>query len=283
MILSNFPWQGFTVRLLTFGFFFLLALLPLAAMAQDADHAKVELLSETSALIPGKPVTLGLHFTMDKGWHIYWKNPGDAGLATSVSWKLSAGFKAGKILWPTPQVLPFPSVTDFGYENETLLMVPVKVPENLKPGETFTFAAKVQWLVCNQICIPGEADLHLEIPVASGVTSGADNPLFASTRQTLPVRLPKTWKASGTLDAKQFVLTFQTAASGAFFFPSTPIQIDNNAPQTFETAGSGFTLTVKRSDQLTADVQKLAGVLVVKSADGKQTGYEVTIPLSQSK
>jgi len=221
---------------------------------------------------------------MDKGWHIYWKNAGDAGLATSVSWKMPAEFKAGKILWPTPQTIALPSVTDFGYENETLLMVPVKVPENLKPGETFKFAAKVQWLVCNEICVPGEADLQLEIPMATGGIPVAENPLFAATRQTFPVRLPASWKASGTLDNKQFVLTFQTPTpcSGAFFFPSMPIQIDNNAAQNFQTTGSSFTLTVKRSDQLMTDVQKLAGVLVVTSA-GKQTGYEVTIPLSQPK
>jgi DsbC/DsbD-like thiol-disulfide interchange protein len=270
----------------TFGFIFLLACLPLTTASQTTGHAKVELLSETASLTPGKPVTLGVHFTMDKGWHIYWKNPGDAGLTTSVSWKLPAGFKAGKILWPTPQVLPFPSVTDFGYENETLLMVPITVPKNLKPGGPFQFSAKVQWLVCNQICIPGEADLQLQLTVASSVPPPvADNRLFLTTRLNIPARLPASWKTSGTLGAKQFVLTFQTpaACSGAFFFPSTPIQIDNNAPQNFEPAGSGFTLTVKRSDQLMADVQKLVGVLVVKSADEKQTGYEVTIPLSPSK
>lgn len=272
---------------LILGFALLLCCFPLSAFSQTSDdHAKVELLSETSSLTPGKPVTLGLHFTMEKGWHIYWKNPGDAGLATSVSWKLPSGFKAGKILWPTPQVLPFPSVTDFGYENETLLMVPITVPRNLKPGDLFKLSAKVQWLVCNQICIPGQADLEVEIPVGSSVPPPiTDNQLFLTARQNLPARLPISWKASGTLDSKQFVLTFQTATSysGAFFFPSTPIQIDNNAAQNFETAGSGFILTVKRSDQLTADVQKLAGVLVVKSADGKQTGYEVAIPVSQLK
>lgn len=267
-----------------FIFIFLISCLPLTAFAQTTDHAKVELLSETSALIPGKPVTLGVRFTIDKGWHIYWKNAGDAGLATSVSWKLPVGFKAGKILWPTPQTISLPSVTDFGYENETLLMVPITVLKNLKPGESFKFTAKVQWLVCNEICIPGEADLQLNLPVTTGETADAANPLFATTRQNLPVRLPSSCKISGTLDNKQFVLTFQTPTpgSGAFFFPSTPIQIDNNALQNFQTTSSGFTLTVKRSDQLMTDVQKLAGVLVVTSA-GKQTGYEVTIPLSSSK
>lgn len=268
----------------TFGLIFLLVCFPLATFSQTPDHAKVELLSETSALIPGMPVTLGVHFTMEKGWHIYWKNAGDAGLATSVSWKMPTGFTVGKMLWPTPQTIALPSVTDFGYENEALLMVPVTVSKNLNPGVAFKFAAKIQWLVCNQICVPGEADLQLVIPVASGETPGAENPLFDAARQTLPIRLPSAWTASGTLDSKEFVLTFQTPThcSGAYFFPETPIQIDNNAAQNFQTTGSGFTLAVKRSDQLMTDVQKLVGVLVVKS-DAKQTGYEVSIPLSPSK
>ena len=270
----------------TFAFIFLMLCFPLAAISQTTDHAKVELLSETESLTPGNPVTLGLHFTMDKGWHIYWKNPGDAGMPTSVSWKLPVEFKAGKILWPIPQVISLPSVTDYGYENEVLLMVPVTVPKNLKPGELFKFSAKVQWLVCNDICIPGEADLQLELPVGSSAPPKIeDNPLFSTTRQSLPIHLSNDWKASGTLDSQQFALTFQSPArcSSAFFFPAMPIQINNTAVQTFQTTGSSFTLTIKRSDQLVTDVQKLAGVLVVKSPDGKQTGYEVTIPLSQSK
>jgi thiol:disulfide interchange protein DsbD len=273
------------MRLSVFALSLLATSLPLAAFSQTTSHAKAELLSETSTLTPGKPVTLGIHFTMDKGWHIYWQNPGDAGLATSMTWKLPMGFKAGKILWPIPQVITLPGVTNFGYENETLLMVPITVPKNLKPGETFKFTAKVEWLVCKDICIPGDAVLKLEIPVASDAPStSVNNPLFASTRQHLPTRLPASWKAAGTLDNSQFQVNFQTstAPTKAFLFPRDPIQIDNNAPQNFQTSGSGFSLTIKRSDQLLSDVQKLDGLLVVDD-HGKQTGYEVTIPLSNSK
>jgi hypothetical protein len=127
--------------------------------------------------------------------------------------------------------------------------------------------------------------LKLEIPVASGAPpAGVNNPLFAAARQNLPTRLPASWKTTGTLDSAQFQLNFQTAAATtkAFLFPHDPIQIDNNAPQNFQTNGSGFSLTIKRSDQLLSDVQKLDGLLVVDD-HGKQTGYEVTIPLSKSK
>jgi DsbC/DsbD-like thiol-disulfide interchange protein len=272
------------MRLFPLALVVLLAGFPLTVFSQTVSHAKVELLSETSTLTPGKPVTLGLHFTMDKGWHIYWINPGDAGLTTSATFKLPMGFKAGKMLWPIPHVISLPSVTDFGYENETLLMVPVTVPKNLKPGEIFKFSANVQWLVCNEICVPGEAKVTLEIPVADTSSTVSSNPLFSTWRQKLPQKLPAAWKPVGTLDTKQFQVTFptKTVYTKAFFFPRVPIQIDNTAPENFQTADSGFSLTMKRSDQLMADVQKLDGLLVVED-QGKQTGYEVTIPLSNSK
>ncbi len=271
------------MRIQTLGLIFWMTVFPLAVFSQTVSHLNVELLSETPALTPGKPVTLGIHFTMAKDWHIYWQNPGDAGLATSITWKLPVGFRAGKILWPFPQAIPLPSVMDYGYENEVLLMTPVSVPKNLKPGELFKFSAKVKWLVCKDICVPGQATVRLEIPVAANaLLKNTVNPLFAENHQRLPSRLPVSWKPAGTLDNRQFQLTFQTGASytHAYFFPLIPNQINNSAPQNFQATVSGFTLTLKRSDQLLENVQILEGLLVVEN-HGNKTGYETAIPLSK--
>jgi DsbC/DsbD-like thiol-disulfide interchange protein len=252
--------------------------LPLLAFGQE-NHLKVELLSETPALAPGKPATLGLHFTMDNGWHIYWQNPGDAGLAPTVNWKLPIGFKAGKILWPLPKRISLPSVMDFGYENEITLLVPIQVPRTVKPGETFNLTANVQWLVCKETCIPGQATLHL--PLTIGPAQGPSNALITAARAQLPEKQPKDWNLSGTLDNKQFVLSFltETAPKEAFFFPLQPGQIDNNAEQILQPTDKGFSMTLKRSDLLTQNVQKLEGLLVISDHDVKK-GYEVTIPLT---
>jgi thiol:disulfide interchange protein DsbD len=256
---------------------------PTAGFPQPAQHLKAELLSETASLVPGKPITLGLHFTIDSGWHTYWLNPGDAGLATSFVLKLPMGFHAGKTLWPIPQKITLPGVTDFGYENECLLMIPVNVPKNLKPGELFKFTAKVQWLVCKETCIPGEAKLTLEVPVASSSAVSALNPLFAKARENLPAHYPPEVTPIGTLDAHQFQLAFRgMSVSQAYFFPFIPNEIDNSAVQMLQTTPGGFTLTIKRSDQLLANVQKLDGLFVVEG-HGKRRGYEVSIPLSQTK
>ncbi len=264
-----------------FAFILLFLSLPLWALGQE-NHLKVELLSETATLVPGKPATFGLHFTMDNGWHIYWQNPGDAGLAPSVNWKLPIGFKAGKILWPLPKRISLPSVMDFGYENEVTLLVPIQVPRTVHAGETFNLTANVQWLVCKETCIPGQAALPATLTIGDG--KGPADAWITQARSQLPEKQPKTWKPSGTLDGKQFVLSFPTGTTptSVVFFPLQSGQVDNNAAQIFQPNDKGFSLTLKRSDLLTQNVQKLEGLLVVTDHDVKK-GYEVKVPLSSNR
>jgi len=48
---------------------------------------------------------VGLSLQHQPQWHTYWKNPGDSGLPTQLSWQLSAGAAAGQIAWPSPHAL----------------------------------------------------------------------------------------------------------------------------------------------------------------------------------
>src|ERR1700722_3147986 len=89
----------------------------LAAQASAAPHVQAELLANTSAIQPGKPFWLGVRLTIDPGWHVYWKNPGDAGLATRVKFTLPNGFSAGPLQFPTPHRFDQPgNIVAFGYE-----------------------------------------------------------------------------------------------------------------------------------------------------------------------
>src|SRR5579872_5810272 len=78
---------------------------PAPALSQNLSHLKAELLCEQTSIQPGGSVTVGFHFRMQKGWHIYWQNPGDSGQAPSITWTLPEGFTAGEIQWPLPQRL----------------------------------------------------------------------------------------------------------------------------------------------------------------------------------
>src|SRR5215471_52469 len=97
----------------------------------QARHARVELLAEA----PGPTGTwwLGVHFALEKDWHVYWVNPGDSGQPPVLKWQLPAGFTAGEIKWPVPEKLKRSTLADYGYQDDVVLLVPVHPAPGLKP------------------------------------------------------------------------------------------------------------------------------------------------------
>lgn len=148
------------------------ALLAAAASAQPGPvqrpHIEVELLSEVTHVRPGEPFRVGLRMLPDAHWHTYWKNPGDSGLATEMTWTLPDGASASDILWPYPERVPLGHLVNYGYSGEHLLPVTITPPPSLEPGGEFTFAVAAEWLVCEEICIPGDAELSMTLPVRAG-------------------------------------------------------------------------------------------------------------------
>src|SRR5712671_5056044 len=85
-----------------------LAFLAAGAVAQPVStpHVTSELVAQTRGAAPGSTVFVAVAQHLDKGWHSYWRNPGDAGEATSLTWTLPTGWGAGGIVWPSPKRLP---------------------------------------------------------------------------------------------------------------------------------------------------------------------------------
>lgn len=129
-------------------------------------HVEVELVSDVGAIVPGRTLTVALRVNHDPHWHTYWKNPGDAGLATELAWELPEGFSAGPIQWPVPDITDTSGLKTYGYGGVTYLLVDIATPATLKAGATVTLAANATWLMCDQACIPGEAKVSLSLPVA---------------------------------------------------------------------------------------------------------------------
>ncbi|NJK91669.1 MAG: hypothetical protein HC904_07500 [Blastochloris sp.] len=149
----------------------LLLLVPaLASSLPAASKLKTQatLLSEQESIAPGQRFSVALRFQIAEHWHTYWRNAGDAGLATKITWDLPPGFVAGEIQWPTPQRLDLGAgIVNFGYEGDVWHLVEIQAPQDLKPGQTLTFQARVDWLECEEICQPGQADLTLKIKSAA--------------------------------------------------------------------------------------------------------------------
>ena len=166
-----------------------LTVLAVAATARaesGTDHVRVDLLADTTAVQPGEPFTVGVRFHIDPGWHIYWTNPGDSGLPTEVKLHLPPGFTAGPVQYPVPQVLRLPGdVTNYGYEREVMLLVPVTPPATVAVGTTVPILADSMWLVCQDRCLPGRSTTHLTLTVAAAIEPD-NTAAFAAARRRLP-------------------------------------------------------------------------------------------------
>jgi DsbC/DsbD-like thiol-disulfide interchange protein len=252
-------------------------LLPGVVCAAAIPHGNVELVADSQSIHPGGSFEAGLHFTLEKGWHIYWINPGDAGEPPRVKWNLPLGLSAGDIRWPVPQPLPAYTTMDFGYEGEVLLAVPMKVAAGLKPG-TAELKADLKLIVCREVCIPGKAQLSLNLPVERRALSPnpASQALFASTQRRLAQPAPPFWHLAVSDDGDRFHLVAKTGTpvKQAFFFPLDANQIENAAPQTLNPSNHGFELTLKKSNQLVGAIPSLKGVLGMG-----EKGYIINVPV----
>jgi DsbC/DsbD-like thiol-disulfide interchange protein len=144
---------------------------------QGRELVKATLLADTSAIIPGKPFTAGLLLRMAPDWHTYWKFSGDAGLPTEIKWKLPAGWKVGEIQWPIPLKTNDPGdIQTYGYQDEVLLMQEITPPAKIDISPV-KLSAEANWLVCEKICIPGGANLELELPTST--TADPKNTTFS--------------------------------------------------------------------------------------------------------
>lgn len=174
--------------LVLFGIFALVA----PALAQpQRQKVKAQLLADTTAVVPGKPFNVGVLFKMDPRWHIYWTNPGDSGEPTEVEWKLPEGFTASPVRYPLPKRFTSPGdILGIGYENEVLLTATITPPQEL-PGSTVDLGATATWLVCDDVCIPGDADLKLTLPVAKEARPSPQAELFKTWAARVPHEMPE--------------------------------------------------------------------------------------------
>ncbi|HVJ07371.1 MAG TPA: thioredoxin family protein [Acidisarcina sp.] len=255
----------------------------LHAAPVSAPHLTVELLTPTPAIASPGSFEAGLYFKLEKGWHIYWVNAGDSGLPPTVKWNLPPGFSASPIQFPTPGRLPLGPYMDYGYENEVLFPIPMKVKTALKPGQHEPLAAKVDWLVCREVCIPGKANVSLDI-AGSATTPPPVNPdvaaLFDRLSKTLPQPLPASWQVRFAPTATGFRMAVITGKreSGAQFFPLHRDEISNPAPEPVQSLPDGLLIDLKKDEDLKKDPDRLRGLIVLDGVGYLVNAQQGTVP-----
>jgi len=273
-------------------------------------HTQLKLVLNADAFYPdpgGRPVAL-LDLKMDAGWHTYWKNPGDAGSATKIEWRLPPGVTVSSSGWPVPQKLPPAEVTTYGYEDEAVLPTVFVIASNTPPGR-LAIKAHVTWLECKDVCIPAHEDVSAAFDVARpgdpikdvADTLAADPErarLFNLWRHSMP--LPQAgagevrawWEKPVDADIRPLVIAWAVPKHDADFYPDASDHFEIQAPtQVFAppTGGVGLRKLVKKFDGDWPTM--VSGLLVLPPATNAPAGtngirysiaYDVALPVANS-
>jgi len=148
----------------------------------DEGESKLRLVAATTAVGEGDSVSMGLEFRLKPDWKIYWRSPGDAGLPPHLDWRGSTNLAAAEVFWPAPRRYSAYGLETVGYEKNVLLPVTVQLQ---RPGRALSLKARVDYLVCKEICIPRRTDLAFNLP-AGDAMSTSFAPLIARYAALVP-------------------------------------------------------------------------------------------------
>ena len=234
------------------------------------NHVEAELFSEFLTIEPGSSFWAGIRLKMDPKWHTYWRNPGDAGLATKIEWILPNGFKPGPIQWPIPQRFNDSGIISHGYQDEVILLSKIEVETSVNPNQNIQLQAKVNWLACKKICLPGGADLKLNMPVRNEKPEidSRWSKAVSETRAKLPQKTTD-WRFTANLKDSHTIELFAIPPKilpdnlgNVVFFPEKDIPIKLDSPQSWTPLEHKYRLVLKLLPEMERTPTHLSGLLV---------------------
>jgi thiol:disulfide interchange protein DsbD len=175
------------------------------------EHMRAALVADSQQVAAGDSIRLALVLDPDSGWHNYWQNPGDSGLATRIDWQLPDGVSASEIRWPVPELESLGELVNYGFGHQHVLLTDVRIGEQVQGP--INIQATANWLVCADICIPGSADFSLSIPVAdSTIANSEHSELFADAEAAIPSPAPSDWTLSYRVDESDVLFLLEAGS-----------------------------------------------------------------------
>lgn len=253
---------------------------------------EVSLITENETIQPGHPFWVITKLQMQEGWHTYWKNPGDAGMATSIEWNLPEGFKASSISWPTPKRFALESIIGYGYDSEVLLLTQITPPQSLKQDKPIEIKANTRWLICSESsCMPGEAEqtASLNTSTVTPKVKIDTSDYFARARSQLPEQV----NSYAHINKNAIELHVPMPRDGllptaVYFCPEDQDVIDHSVDAIVKPSSKPnyFSLLLKKKDSETNENgNRLKGIVVTKNGRNRlepaTQAIEVNTPIHE--
>ncbi len=251
----------------------------------ETEYTQTRIVAEREGFVPGEATWFAIDQKVIDGWHVFWKNPGDAGLPLDLGWTLPPGYEVGEILHPVPQFIPVGPLASFAHEGQPGFLISVAAPEDAVPGEVVNIVIDALWQACEEICVPEETQFEFSVPVLATADIRSETALlFARARAALPEVLdnPARFERRGGA----YLLTIDnwdgTAPADAFFFPRPDGLITPAAAQTISLANDALTVSMEPGWTDAGEADVVDGVLAYKRADGGRAGYQVAAAITGS-
>jgi thiol:disulfide interchange protein DsbD len=266
----------------------------LTAPAKSAVVSTPQVRAELVAHAPeglqiGKTFWLGLQLQHAREWHTYWSNPGDSGLPTQLAFQLPPGLEVGPVLWPLPQKLAAGTLTNYGFDGDALLAVPVKITAAYRAPNAGQLSVQLHanWLVCRLECIPQEGVFALQLPTQSSFAPQAK--AFANLFAQQPSQLSASLK-SARFEGNYLIADIQGLPANwqgkkLAIFPSEPRLFESATdmhPQANQTwAGRSWSVRLPVSTERVENPKSVALLLV--AIDGlAREGITAVVSLDQA-
>lgn len=242
-------------------------------LAPDRQHIAMRLVPESTTPAAGRDVTLAFVSTPEKGWHAYWKNPGDAGLETKLDWTLPRGVTAGALRYPVPQRLLVAGLMNYVFEGPFVQLVTLTVPKGLAAGTMLPVRVEADYLVCTDtICVPEKQTLAIVLTVGDGAVTAETRAQFDAWRRTMPRPLGATATYQRTPEGFRLAVPYPASAplGQAWFYPAAAGAIDYAAPQTVTRDGDRILIATKNA------AAPVTGAITGVLATGDGQGFTLT-------
>jgi len=219
---------------------------------------------------------VGIKFKLEKDWHTYWKNPGDAGEGAAIKWNLSSGLSASSILWPGPERIPVVPLMTFGYNDEVVLLTRITSTEKIR--FPLKLEAEVTWFTCKDICIPQEGVVDIEIEEGEFLAS-THNTELKNYMSMVPTAFTGNLRVE-ELDNKFFVQSVSRGDeqySNVYFFPYEYGLTSYTKDQVYEKNQNSFTLEIEASE-FSLDLGMFEGIIETSTPEREKILLDLLSP-----
>ena len=255
--------------------FFLLTLFSLLFFSSNlflneksfASNSSFEIIPEKVSIFNENEIYLIVKFDLEKNWHTYWKNPGDSGEPASFEWDLPEGFEISEAIWPTPELIPYPPLTTFGYTDQLELLFKLSLPEGVKENSVIEVSSK--WLVCADVCIPQEGSVSFDLFKANQTYPSQIEQLLSKIKQKIPLDNGKT--ITSKIEEDRLVLNLKELGfdiTDAYFFPFRKDVIDYSVNQKLKKNDEEVSLSLAFMEN--TDVSLIKGGILKTNAGSQE-------------